>query len=117
MVDTWHQSLPHLRFNKEGNLLAVTASGGGLKVLANADGIKFLRTIEARSYEGPKAPIETKVFFFHSSPSSLSASLTSITFLFYYCLDFDLFNIDELGTCLFCGCKYQSIHLHIIYKT
>ncbi|XP_057429442.1 topless-related protein 2-like [Lotus japonicus] len=53
-------SLPHLRFNKEGNLLAVTASGGGLKVLANADGIKFLRTIEARSYEGPKAPIETK---------------------------------------------------------
>lgn len=54
-------SLPRLRFNKEGNLLAVTTSDGGLKVLANSDGIKYLKAIEARSYEASKAPFETKV--------------------------------------------------------
>ncbi|RDX60457.1 Topless-related protein 2, partial [Mucuna pruriens] len=54
-------SLPRLRFNKEGNLLAVTTADGGLKVLANSDGIKYLRAIEVRSYEASKAPFETKV--------------------------------------------------------
>ncbi|TKY72557.1 Topless-related protein 2 [Spatholobus suberectus] len=54
-------SLPCLRFNKEGNLLAVTTADGGLKVLANSNGIKYLRAIEARSYEACKTPFETKV--------------------------------------------------------
>ncbi|KAK7329494.1 hypothetical protein VNO77_23664 [Canavalia gladiata] len=54
-------SLPRLRFNKEGNLLAVTTADSGLKILANSDGIKYLRAIEARAYEVSKAPVETKV--------------------------------------------------------
>lgn len=69
MVDPLCQSLPRLRFNKEGNLLAVTTSDGGLKVLANSDGIKYLKAIDARSYEASKAPFETKVFICHNSPS------------------------------------------------
>lgn len=63
MVGALPQSLPRLRFNKEGNLLAVTTVDSGLKVLANAEGLKYLRTIEARSYEASKAPMETKVLF------------------------------------------------------
>uniref|UniRef100_A0A8R7K4I4 Uncharacterized protein n=1 Tax=Triticum urartu TaxID=4572 RepID=A0A8R7K4I4_TRIUA len=35
-------SLPRLRFNKEGNLLAVTTIDSGFKVLANADGLRSL---------------------------------------------------------------------------
>ncbi|KAI4346275.1 hypothetical protein L6164_013341 [Bauhinia variegata] len=54
-------SLPRLRFNKEGNLLAVTTADNGLKVLGNADGLKYLRTIDAQSYEASKPPVETKV--------------------------------------------------------
>ncbi|CAI8610702.1 unnamed protein product [Vicia faba] len=54
-------SLPRLRFNKEGNLLAVTTADGGLKVLANTDGKRYLRSIDARSYEAPKPQVETKV--------------------------------------------------------
>jgi len=62
MVDALHQSLPRLRFNKEGNMLAVTTADGGVKILADTDGMKYLRSIEARSYEASKAQVETKVF-------------------------------------------------------
>ncbi|XP_031096828.1 protein TPR3-like [Ipomoea triloba] len=34
---------PCLRFNKEGNLLAVSTSENGIKILANADGFRLLR--------------------------------------------------------------------------
>ncbi|CAL5198924.1 unnamed protein product [Lathyrus oleraceus] len=54
-------SLPRLRFNKEGNLLAVSTADGGVKVLANTDGTRYLRSIDARSYEAPKPLVETKV--------------------------------------------------------
>ncbi|KAE9610024.1 putative transcription factor WD40-like family [Lupinus albus] len=47
-------SLPRLRFNKEGNLLAVTTTDGGVKILVNANGMKYFRAIEARSYEASK---------------------------------------------------------------
>ncbi|CAL0306858.1 unnamed protein product [Lupinus luteus] len=50
-------SLPRLRFNKEGNLLAVTTVDGGVKILADANGMKYLRAIEARSYEASKVPV------------------------------------------------------------
>ncbi|XP_027191270.2 topless-related protein 2-like [Cicer arietinum] len=53
-------NLPRLKFNKEGNLLAVSTADGGFKVLANADGIKFLRNIEA-----------SKEPFFTKSPGGL----------------------------------------------
>lgn len=63
MVEVLHQSLPRLRFNKEGNLLAVSTADGGVKVLANTDGMRYLRSIDARSYEAPKPLVETKVFY------------------------------------------------------
>ncbi|XAR57038.1 hypothetical protein NMG60_11025039 [Bertholletia excelsa] len=44
-------SLPRLRFNKEGNLLVVTTAENGLKVLANAEGLKSLKVLGRRSYE------------------------------------------------------------------
>eukprot|EP00253_Pinus_taeda_P001046 PITA_01046 len=34
---------PHLCFNKEGSLLAVTTNNNGVKILANKDGLRFLR--------------------------------------------------------------------------
>lgn len=52
--------LPCLRFNKEGNLLVVTTADNGFKILANADGIRTLRAIEARSYEASRVPTEMK---------------------------------------------------------
>ncbi|XP_058077196.1 protein TPR1 isoform X2 [Magnolia sinica] len=51
-------SLPRLRFNKEGNLLAVTTADNGFKILANADGLRALRLIESRSFDTLRAPIE-----------------------------------------------------------
>ena len=60
------QGLPCLRFNKEGNLLVVTTADNGFKILANADGIRTLRAIQARSYEASRAPTEMKVIIFHS---------------------------------------------------
>ncbi|KAL4643037.1 hypothetical protein ACB092_02G063800 [Castanea dentata] len=52
--------LPCLKFNKEGNLLVVTTADNGFKILANADGIRTLRAIDARSYEASRAPTEMK---------------------------------------------------------
>ncbi|CAN6548274.1 unnamed protein product [Malus baccata var. baccata] len=54
-------TLPRLRFNKEGNLLAATTVDNGIKVLVNAEGHRSLRAIETRSYEASRAPIEMKV--------------------------------------------------------
>nr|XP_048320871.1 topless-related protein 2 isoform X1 [Ziziphus jujuba var. spinosa] len=54
-------SLPRLRFNKEGSLLVVNTSNNGFKVLANADGLRSLRAIEARSYDTSRATNEMKV--------------------------------------------------------
>ncbi|KAK6158465.1 hypothetical protein DH2020_005779 [Rehmannia glutinosa] len=48
------QASPRLRFNKEGSLLAVTTSDNGIKVLANADGQRMLRMLEARGFDGPR---------------------------------------------------------------
>lgn len=44
-------SLPRLRFNKEGNLLAVSTVDNGFKILANAEGLRALRTFGNRSFE------------------------------------------------------------------
>ncbi|XP_026660230.1 protein TPR3-like isoform X2 [Phoenix dactylifera] len=39
---------PRIRFNKEGTLLAVSTHDNGIKILANADGLRLLRTFENR---------------------------------------------------------------------
>ncbi|KAL4386733.1 hypothetical protein GQ457_09G024050 [Hibiscus cannabinus] len=53
-------SLPGLRFNKEGNFLVVTTEDNGLKVLVNANGLRALWAMEARSYEASRIPLEMK---------------------------------------------------------
>ncbi|KAJ3677253.1 hypothetical protein LUZ60_002977 [Juncus effusus] len=37
---------PRIRFNKDGTLLAVSTSDNGIKILANADGVRLLRNFE-----------------------------------------------------------------------
>lgn len=56
-----YQSLPRLRFNKEGNLLAVSTADNGFKILANGDGLRTLRVMEARSFEASRASTDMKV--------------------------------------------------------
>ncbi|KAF4387713.1 hypothetical protein G4B88_004040 [Cannabis sativa] len=46
---------PRLRFNKDGSLLAVSANENGIKILANTDGIRLLRTFENLSYDASRA--------------------------------------------------------------
>ncbi|XP_058002863.1 topless-related protein 3-like isoform X2 [Hevea brasiliensis] len=52
-------SLPRLRFNKEGNLLAVTTADNGFRILANAAGLRSLRTVETPAFEALRSPIES----------------------------------------------------------
>ncbi|KAL9323208.1 hypothetical protein ACSQ67_011261 [Phaseolus vulgaris] len=42
---------PRIRFNKDGALLAVSANENGIKILANGDGIRLLRTLENSLYD------------------------------------------------------------------
>ncbi|PSR84523.1 Topless-related protein [Actinidia chinensis var. chinensis] len=42
---------PCMRFNKEGILLAISTNDNGIKILANTDGIRLLRTVESRSFD------------------------------------------------------------------
>ena len=48
-----------MRFNKEGNLLTVTAADNGFKILANAAGLRSLRPIEPPFFEALRSPIES----------------------------------------------------------
>lgn len=45
---------PCIRFNKEGILLAVSTSDNGVKILANGDGIRLLRTVENRTFDASR---------------------------------------------------------------
>ncbi|MCH93242.1 topless-like protein, partial [Trifolium medium] len=46
---------PRIRFNKEGTLLAVSANDNGIKIIANAEGIRLLRTLENSMYDASRA--------------------------------------------------------------
>ncbi|XP_074563164.1 protein TPR3-like [Curcuma longa] len=50
---------PRIRFNKEGTLLAVSTHDNGIKILANGDGLRLLRTFENRSFDASRAVSET----------------------------------------------------------
>uniref|UniRef100_A0A0E0GJV4 CTLH domain-containing protein n=1 Tax=Oryza nivara TaxID=4536 RepID=A0A0E0GJV4_ORYNI len=50
---------PRVRFNKEGTLLAVSTHENGIKILANADGVRLLRTLENRSFDASRSASET----------------------------------------------------------
>ena len=48
------QASPCIRFNKEGILLAVSTNDNSVKILANADGIRLLRTMESRTFDASR---------------------------------------------------------------
>ncbi|XP_072978212.1 protein TPR3-like [Typha angustifolia] len=50
---------PRIRFNKEGTLLAVSTHDNGIKILANTDGLRLLRTFENRSFDASRTGSET----------------------------------------------------------
>ncbi|KAB1199378.1 Topless-related protein 4 [Morella rubra] len=45
---------PCIKFNKEGILLAVSTNDNGVKILANAEGIRLLRTVENRTFDASR---------------------------------------------------------------
>jgi len=49
------QASPCIRFNKEGTLLAVSTNDNSIKILANSDGIRLLRTVESRTFDASRA--------------------------------------------------------------
>lgn len=54
---------PRIRFNKDGALLAVSSNENGIKILANSDGLRLLRTFENLSYDAAsRTPEAPKVF-------------------------------------------------------
>ena len=48
------QASPCIRFNKEGILLAVSTNENCIKILANQEGIRLLRTMENRSFDASR---------------------------------------------------------------
>ncbi|KAJ9692695.1 hypothetical protein PVL29_011670 [Vitis rotundifolia] len=46
---------PCIRFNKEGTLLAVSTNENGIKILANADGVRLVRLIESRAHDASRS--------------------------------------------------------------
>ena len=46
-----------MRFNNEGNLLAVTTADNGFKILVNAVGLRSLRAFETSSFDPLRTPI------------------------------------------------------------
>lgn len=53
---------PRIRFNKDGTLLAISANENGIKVLANTDGLRLLRTFENLAFDASRASEAAKVF-------------------------------------------------------
>uniref|UniRef100_M8BK13 CTLH domain-containing protein n=1 Tax=Aegilops tauschii TaxID=37682 RepID=M8BK13_AEGTA len=60
--------LPRLRFNKEGNLLAVTTVDNGFKILANSDGLRSLRAFGNRPFEAFRSPYEASAMKVSGAP-------------------------------------------------
>ncbi|KAL0441665.1 UNVERIFIED_CONTAM: protein TOPLESS [Sesamum radiatum] len=46
---------PRIRFNKDGTLLAVSANENGIKILANTDGLRLVRTFENLAFDASRA--------------------------------------------------------------
>ncbi|KAL8464583.1 hypothetical protein ACS0TY_034186 [Phlomoides rotata] len=46
---------PRIRFNKDGTLLAISANDNGIKILANGDGLRLLRTFENLAFDASRA--------------------------------------------------------------
>lgn len=48
------QASPCVRFNKEGILLAISTNDNGIKILANPDGVRLLKSKENRSFDASR---------------------------------------------------------------
>lgn len=71
---------PRIRFNKDGSLLAVSANENGIKILANSDGIRLLRTFENISYDASRtSETMTKPTINQISAAAAAASAASAT--------------------------------------
>lgn len=55
------QASPCIRFHKEGILLAVSTNDNNVKILANSDGVRLLRTVENASRAGSAAVVKVTV--------------------------------------------------------
>jgi len=54
------QASPRLRFSKDDSLLTVTTNNNGIKILANAEGLRLIRMLENnRAFEGTRVPPDT----------------------------------------------------------
>ncbi|WJX90333.1 Topless-related protein 4 [Trifolium repens] len=71
---------PCIRFNKEGILLAVSTSDNGVKILANAEGIRLLRTVESRTFDASRvaSAAAVKAPTIGAFPSTNAAVVTSL---------------------------------------
>ncbi|PWA96152.1 ATPase [Artemisia annua] len=78
---------PFVRFNKDGMLLAVSIHANGIKILANPDGVRLLRTTENRSldaygdYQQGFCPFSTNIAVTQNNPLcwfKLSSSLATL---------------------------------------
>ncbi|KAL8171732.1 hypothetical protein V2J09_023536 [Rumex salicifolius] len=49
---------PSIRFCKEGLLLAVSTNDNGIKVLANADGVRLIRSLESRNLDASRSSMK-----------------------------------------------------------
>ncbi|KAF7088394.1 hypothetical protein CFC21_091511 [Triticum aestivum] len=63
-------SFPRLRFNKEGNLLAVTTVDSGFKIIANNDGLKSLLSFGNLPSEVFRSPYEASAMKNGGDPAS-----------------------------------------------
>lgn len=87
------QSLPLLRFNREGNLLAVTTADDGFKILANAVGLKMFKVNESTESATIKVAMIFLVCFV--SYYQLFFFLTSSWTFFCLCLNRHLAHLQS----------------------
>ncbi|KAI3752557.1 hypothetical protein L2E82_24591 [Cichorium intybus] len=71
-------TFPRLRFNKEGNFLAVATTDNGIKILANAAGLRSVRVSEPPSFDASKSSVEPTAIKI-PSPSSIPNASTPVS--------------------------------------
>ncbi|MFS7940504.1 putative transcription factor WD40-like family [Helianthus anomalus] len=70
---------PRIRFNKDGTLLAVSTNENGIKILANSDGLRLLRTFENLSYDTASRASEPPKPTLNTITAAVAASGAALT--------------------------------------
>ncbi|GJY09593.1 topless-related protein 4-like protein isoform X1 [Tanacetum coccineum] len=73
LLERAEKTSPIVRFNKDGMLLAVSIHANGIKILANPDGVKLLRTTDNSSFD-PSGVASTPVAKTSAMPTYGTAS-------------------------------------------